>query len=80
MDETKSIDLRGMRCPIPIVELHMATQDLGEGEELTAIADDPAFCMDVEAWCRRVGFELMSLDKSDGIQKAVIRKLDAEAA
>lgn len=53
------IDARGLRCPMPIVELGKAARTCVPGDEIEVVADDPAFAMDVEAWCRRTRSELL---------------------
>lgn len=62
MSELRSIDLRGLKCPTPIVRLNEAIRDIVEGEELSAVANDRAFELDVKAWCRRTGHQLLSFD------------------
>ena len=74
MPTSKQIDLTGIRCPMPIVELNRCLREMEEGDELVATADDPAFCPDVEAWCRRTGHKLVDIDRSEGQCVVVIRK------
>jgi TusA-related sulfurtransferase len=33
---------------------------------ITAIANEPAFCLEVEAWCKRSGHELVQIDNTEG--------------
>jgi len=70
----KKIDLTGLKCPMPIVQLAKLIKELDAGEEFTATADDPAFCLDVESWCKKTGHELVCLDDTDKRLVAVIRK------
>ncbi|HIG30526.1 MAG TPA: sulfurtransferase TusA family protein [Verrucomicrobiales bacterium] len=51
MTETNQVDLTGLKCPMPIVELTKFMRPLEIGDTITAIANDPAFCLDVEAGC-----------------------------
>lgn len=74
METEREIDLTGLKCPMPIVELSKLMKDLNEGEEFTATADDPAFCLDVESWCNKTGNELVRFENSDKRLVAVIRK------
>lgn len=74
MTTTRQIDLTGMKCPMPIVQLTKLIKELGSGDEITAVANDPAFCLDVEAWCNRTGHQLVQFDDADGRLVAVIRK------
>ncbi len=74
----RKIDLTGLKCPMPIVQLAKLVKELGAGEEFTATADDPAFCLDVESWCKKTGHELVRLDDSEKRLVAVIRKKNSE--
>ncbi len=70
-------DLTGLKCPMPIVRLAKFVKEVEAGSEFTVVADDPAFCLDVESWCERTGHELMNLDKTSERFVARIRKCDA---
>ena len=58
---------------MPIVELNRIIKSLADGEEFTVIANDPAFELDLPAWCRRTGHEIVSHSSDDGALQAVIR-------
>jgi tRNA 2-thiouridine synthesizing protein A len=47
-----TVDSRGRRCPLPIIDLAAAARGAVEGTVITLIADDPAAAADVAAWCR----------------------------
>jgi len=70
----RELDLKGLRCPAPIVKLNGATRDLPPGEVLRVLASDPAFHLDVKAWCRRTQHELVDFTSADGVFTALIRK------
>lgn len=74
MTESSSLDMTGLRCPAPIVRLNGAMRDLPAGATLHAIATDPAFRLDVEAWCRRTGHALLDFAAAEGRFEAWIRK------
>lgn len=80
MTTDRKLDLTGLKCPMPIVRLAKFMKELGEGEEFTATADDPAFCLDVESWCNKTGHELVQLENSSDQLVAVIRKVGSEAS
>ena len=50
-----TIDCRGMRCPLPVIELAKAWPDVAVGEVVEVLADDPAAGPDLQAWCRMKG-------------------------
>jgi len=74
MADKREIDLTGLKCPMPIVELTKLMRSLPAGEEVTAFAEDPAFCLDVKAWCNKTGHHLVRLDDSGAQYVAVVRK------
>jgi TusA-related sulfurtransferase len=71
---TSRLDARGRACPIPIVQLRRALDSLAPGDVIEVLADDDAFPADVEAWCRKVGHELVSFEGSGGSYQAHVRK------
>lgn len=58
MAQDITLDLRGIRCPLPIVRLNNQMKTMTAGQVLEFIADDPAFTLDVQAWARRLGYPL----------------------
>lgn len=63
-----SVDSRGKRCPIPIIDLARAMKTAQPGEEALLLADDPAAAPDVQAWCRMTGHEFLG---SNGVEHRV---------
>ncbi|MFO1318109.1 MAG: sulfurtransferase TusA family protein [Burkholderiales bacterium] len=68
------VDLRGMRCPGPIVRLNTEFRQLATGTEVEVVASDPVFELDVKVWCKRTGHALLRLDVVPGEITAVIRR------
>jgi len=46
------LDCRGMRCPLPVIELARRVREVPVGGVVLVLADDPAAAADVPAWCR----------------------------
>lgn len=76
MSDKPVIDLRGMKCPSPIVHLNEVVNDLAPGDDFLAIADDRAFEPDVQAWCDLTGNELLSLEHAEADIRALIRRAE----
>jgi len=49
------LDCRGMRCPLPVIELARRIDEVPVGGVVAVVADDPAAATDVPAWCRLRG-------------------------
>jgi tRNA 2-thiouridine synthesizing protein A len=70
------LDCRGMRCPLPVIELARRITDVPVGQVVAAIADDPAAAADVPAWCRLRGHSYLGLgDPVDGAAAYLVRRL-----
>ena len=62
-----------MKCPRPIIELAEARDALAAGDEISILADDPAFESDAQAWCCATGCELLDLRKQGATISALVR-------
>lgn len=49
---TRTVDTLGTACPIPIIELAKAVEDVEVGAVIEVLADDPGAKVDVPVWCR----------------------------
>ena len=70
----RTLDLKGLSCPLPIVKTAQATKELAPGELLEALATDPGSVADFAAWCTTTNNELVEQSESDGVYRFVIRK------
>ena len=70
------LDCRELSCPMPIVKISRAIKTLAVNDTLTVLASDPSFAPDIEAWVRRTGQRLQSLESKDATQTAVIVKVN----
>ena len=73
-DQSRELDCRGLKCPMPIVKVAQEAKGLSAGELLRILASDPAFKADIQAWVKVTGNELISLDTAASGQVAVVRK------
>lgn len=70
----KTLDLKGLSCPLPIVKTAQAFKELDSGEVLEALATDPGSVPDFTAWCKTTGNELIEHSEIGGVFRFVIRK------
>jgi TusA-related sulfurtransferase len=76
MDVDLELDCRGMRCPLPVIELAGRVAEVPVGGTVAVVADDPAARPDVPAWCRMRGQEYLGEDTAeDGVPRFVVRRL-----
>ena len=61
------LDCIGLYCPIPIARTKQEIDKLEVGQVLKVEADDPAADEDIKAWSKRVGHEILKLEKEGKI-------------
>jgi tRNA 2-thiouridine synthesizing protein A len=71
-----TVDARGRRCPLPILDLARHIGEVEIGSTITVEADDPAAHPDILAWCRMRRHELVAATAAvDGTPAYVVRRL-----
>ncbi len=83
-DESGSIDVSskdiihlnvcGMQCPGPILQLANAVKSAHDGALIEVHATDPGFLRDVDAWCNSTGNTVLNKEKNKNEITALIRK------
>lgn len=67
-----TLDCRGLRCPLPVIELAKAWPGVAVGETVELLSDDPAAASDVPAWCR---LREQAFDGSPSPEVFLVRRL-----
>ncbi|HEY3208394.1 MAG TPA: sulfurtransferase TusA family protein [Actinomycetota bacterium] len=70
----KTLDLKGLACPLPIARTAQGIRELRSGELIEALATDPGSVPDFAAWCRATGTELVEQNEDGGVYRFLIRK------
>ena len=60
------LDLRGYRCPAPVIRLEAALRSLPPGTTISAIADDPVAAVDIPHFCAEAGHGVVRLPDEAG--------------
>ncbi|QWC86756.1 sulfurtransferase TusA family protein [Nocardioidaceae bacterium] len=69
------LDCRGLRCPLPVIRLANAIDDVPPGGLVAVAATDPATRHDVPAWCRMRRHEYVGEDVcEDGTPRYLVRR------
>lgn len=69
------LDCRGMRCPMPVIELGRRYAEVPVGAVVAVVATDVAARVDVAAWCRMRGQEYVGEDAAaDGTPRYLVRR------
>jgi tRNA 2-thiouridine synthesizing protein A len=71
---SRTLDFKGLSCPLPIVKTAVAFKALPPGETVEVLATDAGSVADFTAWTRATGHELVEHTIEDGVYRFVIRK------
>jgi TusA-related sulfurtransferase len=71
MSEEIMLDVRGKVCPIPVMEVNKLSKTVKPGTVIKVLATDPAAKLDLQAWAKRTGNEILGIESE--INYLVIR-------
>jgi tRNA 2-thiouridine synthesizing protein A len=70
----RSLDLKGLSCPLPIVKTAKAMKELRPGEVIEVFATDPGSVPDFRAWSRTTGNPLLESSQEGGVYRFILKK------
>jgi tRNA 2-thiouridine synthesizing protein A len=70
----KSLDLKGLSCPLPIVKTAKAMKELKPGDVIEVLATDPGSVPDFKAWSRTTGNPLLESSQEGGVYRFILKK------
>jgi TusA-related sulfurtransferase len=74
-DITKTLDVTGESCPMPVIKTKSATDELAESEVLEVLATDSGSMSDIEGWAAgTAGVELLDQVDEGDVYRHYVRK------
>ena len=70
----RTLDLKGLSCPLPIIKTAKAMKELNPGDLLEVFATDPGSVPDFKAWSQTTGHPLVETSSEAGVFHFVLRK------
>ena len=70
----KTLDAKGLNCPLPILKAKKALADMVSGELLRVVSTDPGSTRDFQAFARQTGNELVEQSSSGADFVHVLRR------
>ena len=61
----RTVDARGLKCPLPLVKTKLAIEDVRPGETVRVLATDPEAPIDLAAWADHAGHTFRELGPGD---------------
>jgi len=77
-DTLQTLDLLGLRCPVPVLKANEEINRLAPGQTIELIADDPACLRDIPAWVKHSGHKLLKFCKDGDRLQFLIQKEGGE--
>ena len=62
----RSLDARGLNCPLPILHARRELDRMNAGEVLRIVSTDPGAARDFEKFARLTGHQLVGASAADG--------------
>jgi tRNA 2-thiouridine synthesizing protein A len=73
-DDCLDLDLRGLKCPLPVLKTRRQMRDLDSGARIRVETTDPLAVIDIPHYCREDGHRLLDSSSVDGGHVFVIEK------
>ena len=70
----KTMDLKGLPCPMPVVKVSKGMKDVQVGQVVEAVTTDPGALADFPAWARTSGNEILKTEQESGIIRFFIKR------
>ena len=68
------LDCKNLLCPMPIIKLNAAINQIGVGQTLQMVATDPGSQYDVQAWAKQREHELVESRKDGKVFTYIVRR------
>ncbi len=69
-----TLDLRGLKCPLPALFARRALERAGAGSEIEIITDDPMAPIDVPHMCRQEGYAVVETTADGNATRMRLRR------
>lgn len=72
--DESALDLRGLKCPLPVLKTRKHMRDLAAGTRIRIETTDPLAVIDVPHFCQEDGHQLLDSSAVEGGHVFVIEK------
>jgi TusA-related sulfurtransferase len=75
IEAVKTLDLKGLACPMPVVKVSKGIKEVGVGEVLEAVTTDPGSLADFPSWAKSSGNEIVKTEQGEGEIRFFIKRV-----
>ncbi len=76
MTPKRTLDTKGLKCPLPVLKARRAMKELAAGDVLEVLATDPGALKDFRAFCETTGDTLLASRQEGEVYVFHIRKAE----
>ena len=73
-DAVKTLDLKGLPCPMPVVRMSQEIGKVNVGEVIEVHTTDPGSLADFPAWAKSTGQEIVDTRQEDGLIRIFVKR------
>ncbi len=73
-ENVENLDLRGLKCPLPVLKADKAMRMLNDGDCLAIETTDPLAAIDIPTYCREKGHTLLEATEAEGFTRFLLKK------
>jgi tRNA 2-thiouridine synthesizing protein A len=70
----RTLDCKGLSCPMPIVKTAQALRQLAPGDLIEVLATDPGSVKDFAAWSKMTGNDLVETSQEGAVFRFLLKK------
>lgn len=74
MTSETTLDLKGLKCPLPVLKTRKALTRLATGDRLTVLTTDPMAEIDIPHFCSENGHTLLEAERLEGGHRFLLAK------
>ena len=76
VESDRTLDCIGFYCPEPVFRTRVELDKMTDNQILEVFADDPAAEEDIKRLVKRIGHELLKIEKQGGTLRFLIKKAE----
>jgi tRNA 2-thiouridine synthesizing protein A len=70
----KTLDYKGLACPMPIVKISQAIGSVAVGDVMEVLTTDPGSLADFPAWAKTTGQAILETKQEPGLIKIYVKR------
>jgi len=71
---TKTLDCKGLACPMPIVKISQQISSVAVGEVIEVHTTDPGSLADFPAWAKTMGHAILEVKQEPGVIRIFVKR------